>query len=70
MSVADGGTRGSETRSFLGSEFEGGPEKPRPGLEYDVTLDGKRFLLDSVVEGSTSEGPLTAVVNWSAGLKR
>jgi Tol biopolymer transport system component len=39
------------------------------GFEYDVTPDGKRFLLDSVVEGSSAR-PLTVVVNWSAGLKR
>jgi Tol biopolymer transport system component len=39
-------------------------------FEYDVTPDGKRFLLDSTVEGSTSALPLTVVVNWAAGLKR
>ena len=39
-------------------------------FEYDVTPDGKRFLLDSTVEGSTSALPLTVVVNWAAGLER
>ncbi len=39
-------------------------------FEYDVTPDGKRFLLDSTVEGSTSALPLTVVVNWAAGFKR
>ena len=38
-------------------------------FEYDVTPDGERLLLDSTVEGSTA-GPLTVVVNWTAGLKR
>jgi hypothetical protein len=39
-------------------------------FEYDVTPDGKRFLLDSTVEGSTAALPLTVVVNWASGLKR
>jgi hypothetical protein len=39
-------------------------------FEYDVTPDGKRFLLDSTVEDSTSVLPLTVVVNWAVGLKR
>lgn len=38
-------------------------------FEYDVTADGKRFLVDSTVEGSTSALPLTVMVNWVAGLK-
>jgi Tol biopolymer transport system component/predicted Ser/Thr protein kinase len=39
-------------------------------LEYDVTADGKRFLLATVVAGATSEPPLTVVSNWTAGLKK
>jgi serine/threonine protein kinase len=39
------------------------------GFEYDVTPDGKRFLLDSVADGSSAR-PLAVVVNWNAGLKR
>jgi eukaryotic-like serine/threonine-protein kinase len=45
---------------------------PIPGrssaFEYDVTADGKRFLIDAEV--SESVPPLTAVVNWDAGLKK
>jgi hypothetical protein len=43
-------------------------------FEYDVTADGKRFLLTNEVGfatgRSTSVPPLTAVVNWDAGLKK
>ncbi|HYL34858.1 MAG TPA: protein kinase [Bryobacteraceae bacterium] len=37
---------------------------------YDVTADGKRFLLDSAASGSTSVSPLNVWVNWDAGLKK
>ena len=36
-------------------------------FEYDVTADGKRFLLDIIGGGSA---PLTAVVNWQTGLQK
>jgi hypothetical protein len=43
-------------------------------FEYDVTADGKRFLVSSEsgfdTGSPTSVQPLTAVVNWEAGLKR
>lgn len=37
-------------------------------FQYDVTANGKRFLVATTAAGATS--PLTVVVNWSAGLKR
>jgi hypothetical protein len=39
-------------------------------FEYDVTKDGKRFLLATTGGGSASMSPLTAVVNWDAGLQK
>jgi Tol biopolymer transport system component len=46
----------------------------QPGIqgsfEYDVTKDGKRFLLATTRGGSASTSPLTAVVNWDAGLQK
>ncbi|HEV2199809.1 MAG TPA: protein kinase [Bryobacteraceae bacterium] len=39
-------------------------------FEYDVTADGKRFLLDTVGDGSASAPVLTVVSNWDAGLKK
>jgi serine/threonine protein kinase len=39
-----------------------------PLFEYDVTSDGKRFLLATTLAGSAPT--LTAVVNWDAGLKK
>jgi Tol biopolymer transport system component len=41
-----------------------------PLFEYDVTADGKRFLLDTVASGLMSAPPLTVEVNWDAGLKK
>ena len=39
-----------------------------PGTHYDVTRDGKRFLVDSSGEGSSA--PISLVVNWTSDLKR
>ena len=36
-------------------------------FQYDVTADGKRFLINSLPEGGS--GPLTLVTNWTTGLK-
>jgi eukaryotic-like serine/threonine-protein kinase len=46
-----------ETRMFLS-----------PGTHYDVTRDGKRFLIDVAGEGSSV--PIMLMVNWTAELKR
>ena len=37
-------------------------------FQYDVTADGKRFLVVTNFAGATP--PLTVVVNWDAGLKK
>jgi hypothetical protein len=39
-------------------------------FEYDVTADGRRFLLNTVAGGSTSTLLLNVVLNWDAGLKK
>jgi Tol biopolymer transport system component len=40
-------------------------------LEYDVTADGKRFLINTTSRpGVVSEQALTMVVNWLAGAKK
>jgi hypothetical protein len=39
-------------------------------FEYDVTADGKRFLLDAQAGGAASAPPLFVVVNWDAVAKR
>ncbi len=39
-------------------------------FEYDVTADGKRFLLNTVVGGSPSAPLMNVTVNWDAGLKK
>jgi eukaryotic-like serine/threonine-protein kinase len=41
------------------------------GFAYDVTADGKRFLINaSVNSGPATAPPLTVVTNWSAGVKK
>ena len=47
--------------------FDVHPANP-PGYHYDVTNDGKRFLVDTTREGAST--PLALVVNWTAELKR
>jgi hypothetical protein len=39
-------------------------------LEYDVTADGTRFLLDTAGGNSVSPPQLNVVVNWSSGPKK
>ncbi len=46
------------------------PTRPiRTGSAYDVTPDGKRFLVNSLA-GKADTTPVTLVVNWTAGLKK
>ena len=37
-------------------------------FSYDVSADGQRFLVSTDASEVTS-APLTAIVNWTAGLK-
>ena len=48
--------------------------RPRPMVTlgdypYDVSADGQRFLVNTLVEETTSSA-ITLVVNWTAGLKK
>ena len=62
-----------------GSGFEVGAVRPlfetRPSLgpvrrsPYDVSADGQRFLVNTLVE-QAGAAPITIVVNWTAGLKK
>jgi hypothetical protein len=38
-------------------------------FSYDVSADGQRFLVNTDA-GESSTPPLTAILNWDAGLKR
>jgi Tol biopolymer transport system component/DNA-binding winged helix-turn-helix (wHTH) protein len=60
------------------STFQASPPQPlflatipsgNPGPSYDVSADGKRFLM-SVPARDAAETPITVVTNWQAGLKR
>ena len=37
--------------------------------DYDISLDGQRFLVGTVVKGASGT-PVTIVLNWPAGLKK
>ena len=40
-------------------------------MNYDVTADGKCFLIDTPASpGVASSPPLNVVVNWNAALKK
>jgi Tol biopolymer transport system component len=39
-------------------------------FEYDVTADGKRFLINTTGRTSANSSPLTVVVNWNAESKK
>jgi hypothetical protein len=48
--------------------------RPRSGVNlnayaYDVSADGQRFLVNTLMQEATS-APITIVVNWTAGLKK
>ena len=55
--------------------FEAGAPVPlfdafvKPPFQYDVTADGKRFLVNTTTPLPVSP-PLTVVVNWTTGLKK
>jgi hypothetical protein len=79
---SDGKIMAVAVKATTGSKLSFEPETPQPLFEahlvstvfpyfqYDVTADGKRFLLATTRGGSASTSPLTAVVNWDAGLKK
>jgi Tol biopolymer transport system component len=59
-----------------GASFDVGAVKPlfqmsTTGMNhrYAVSADGQRFLINSALEQATS-GPITVVLNWTAGLKK
>jgi Tol biopolymer transport system component len=59
-----------------GSRFDHGVPKPlfearlaSPFSQFDVSPDGKRFLMASPIETSANP-PMTVVTNWPAGIKR
>jgi len=58
------------------SAFEVGAVRPlfdtRPGgprFRYDVSLDGQRFVISTLVE-EVASAPITLVVNWTAVLRK
>jgi Tol biopolymer transport system component len=76
----DGKMMAADIKAVLGPKpvFDHGEPKPlfdthiasAPGtyaFQYDVTADGKRFLVDT---GSATDNKVTVVVNWRAGLKK
>ena len=72
-------------RTIMAVEVKGGPAfqsgSPHPlfrapaintnntPFQYDISRDGKRFLVIEPVQGATSS-PAVVVLNWQAALKR
>ena len=63
-----------------GATFEAGAPKllfktrspesgPSLGIEYDVTADGQRFLMNALV-GEVKETPINVILNWTEGLRK
>jgi hypothetical protein len=61
VDVATGATfQSSEPKALLDARVPAG---------YDVTADGKRFLI-ATNSGDSAADPITVVLNWAAGLKK
>jgi hypothetical protein len=76
---ADGSMMAVAVKAKAGPKPTLEPETPRRlfeahlvpgGQEYDVTADGKRFLLNTIAGSSASAPLLDVVLNWDAGLKK
>jgi hypothetical protein len=62
-----------------GADFEVNGSKPLieihpvngigAGYPYDVSADGQRFLVNTIVE-ATALPPITLVVNWTAAIQK
>jgi hypothetical protein len=39
------------------------------GIEYDVTADGQRFLIGTMV-GEANASPVSVILNWAAEMKQ
>jgi Tol biopolymer transport system component len=71
--AADNKLMAADVRS--GPRFVHGIPKPlfetrlQPNMRFDVSPDGKRFLLIEPLEHTTNP-PMTVVVNWHVGVKR
>jgi Tol biopolymer transport system component len=59
-------------RALFDPRISRGRMPPQIFYRYDVTADGKRFLVNSTPTASESSAaaPITVVVNWLAALKR
>jgi Tol biopolymer transport system component len=76
---APGGNLVAATVNGKGSSFEVGAVKPLFAIRtvitsipypYDVSTDGKSFLINTAPEQGATSAPITVVLNWSAGMKK
>ena len=66
MSVAVDGTNGAFRAEAPRALFRA-PVAQQAGYQYDVTQDGKRFLINTAVAASL---PVTVVSDWTLALKK
>ena len=80
---ADGKVMAVPIKIGTGAKASLEPGRPRPlfappplghyganAYDYDVTPDGKRFVLNVAVAGGQSTPPLNVILSWDAGLKK
>ena len=72
VSMKTGSTKPSLEPSAPQSLFAAPPLAPNTAsaYDYDVTPDGKQFVLTTPVDRPGSSPPLNVVVNWAAALKK
>ena len=58
-----------------GPAFQAGVPKqlfpaPAGAGDWDVTADGKRFLMGVTPGGQSADEPITVILNWQSSLKK
>ena len=68
--IADGGGVDDDRNGIPGGSSEQLFALPPNLGDWDVTADGKRFLVAVPPAQQTTQTPITVVLNWEAALKR
>jgi eukaryotic-like serine/threonine-protein kinase len=71
VAAASGAFQAGSPKALFAVPILGGGAVPI-GTHYDVSADGKKFLINSVPADTASAppSPITVVLNWQAGLKK
>ena len=69
MALEVNGSSGTFEAGIPKALFDLRINSPNGFSDYDVTADGQRFLVNTLVE-QNARSPVTVVMNWTADLKR